>query len=260
MPPSILDRKVPLNPRFAHVRARLDTGPNQRKIMEQYQGTSGAHAHKKQADEFYVKLRPVTLGKLLEPIVDAQESIYDLGREDTASVVTSVAPASVNGSNEGNILIFDVRPFEAFERCHVFGAQHYDVAQLSKATNNFPRETYFYKGPVSCDKMVVIYDEDGKAARNIGNAFVQKGIENTYVVSAGFLGLCSACPGVLVGSPPGDDELVALLARAGLKPSGGGGASGSMSSRCSTAGSVRTQRTSLTSLAGGSSPGSTTWR
>ena len=45
---------------------------------------SGAHAHRKQADEFYVKLRPATLGKLLERIVVGLESISGHGREDTA--------------------------------------------------------------------------------------------------------------------------------------------------------------------------------
>lgn len=259
MPPrSVLDRKIPENPRFVNVRSRLDTGPNMRKVLERYQGTSGAFAHKRPADEFFVKLRPATLGELLEPLVEAQESIYNMavGREDATSVVTSVAPESAVEASEGNILIYDVRSFEAFMRGHVFGAQHYDVAQLSKSTNNFPREVYFYRGPVSCDKMVVIYDDDGKAAREIGNAFVQKGIENTYVVAGGWLGLCAACPSVLEGEVPEAEELAKLLARAGLKPSAGGSGGsqcGSASSRCSTAGSVRTQRTGLTSLAGGPS-------
>jgi len=255
MPPSVLDRKTPSNPRFSSVRPRLDTGPNMRKVLERYQGTSGAFAHKRPADEFFVKLRPATLGELLEPLVRAQESIYDLAREDTVSV-TTIAPESTAESAEGNIIIFDVRPFEAFERGHVYGAQHYDTSQLSKSTNNFPRELYFYKGPVSCDKMVVIYDEDGKAAREIGNAFVQKGIENTYVVAGGFLGLCSASPSIIEGEVPGADELTKLLARAGLKPSAGGSQCGSASSRCSTAGTVRTQRTNLSSFAGGPSSGS----
>eukprot|EP00325_Prymnesiales_sp_UTEX-LB-985_P009273 CAMPEP_0174702314 /NCGR_PEP_ID=MMETSP1094-20130205/6638_1 /TAXON_ID=156173 /ORGANISM="Chrysochromulina brevifilum, Strain UTEX LB 985" /LENGTH=254 /DNA_ID=CAMNT_0015900073 /DNA_START=29 /DNA_END=790 /DNA_ORIENTATION=- len=254
MPPStpFLERKTPENPRFQNVRPRLDTGPNMRKVLERLEGTSGAFAHKRPADEFYVKLRPSTLGALLEPLVEASESIYNLGREDTASVVTSVAPESAAGTNEGNILIYDVRSFEAFMRGHVFGAQHYDKTQLSKSTNNFPREVYFYRGPVTCDKMVVIYDEDGKAAREIGNAFVQKGIENTYVVSGGFLGLCAACPSVLEGEVPEGDELAKLLKQAGLKPAASGSQSGAASSRCSTAGSVRTQRTGLTSLVGGS--------
>lgn len=101
--------------------------------------------------------------------------------------------------------------------------------------------------------MVVIYDDDGKAAPAIGNAFVEKGIDNTYVVTGGFLGLCSACPDVLVGEAPTEVELSRLMSRAGLRPSGSS-VSSAMSSRCSTAASVRTSASRLTSIAGGASP------
>merc|ERR1711988_1708171 len=114
--------------------------------MEQTQGTSGVHAHKKKANEFYVRLKPATIGRLLAPLVQAEESVYKIGREDTASVVSSVLPEAIEASSsQGNILILDIRPFETFEQCHVFGAQHYDTAQLNRASNNFPKEVYFYK-------------------------------------------------------------------------------------------------------------------
>ena len=250
--PNILNRKVPINPKFAHVRPTLDTGMNIRKILEQHEGTSGPNAHKKKRDEFYVRLRPSTLGRLLEPAVSSVESIYQLGHEDTASVVSSVVPDAAGGSSEGNILILDLRPFEAFQRCHCYGAMHYDVANLNKASNNFPREVYFYKGSIECDKMIVLYDEDGKTAPAVGNAFVAKGIENTYVVSGGFLGMCAACQTILEGVPPDEKTLVQLMAQAGIKASTGSvsGASSAGSARCSTAGSVRSR---LTSVAGGAS-------
>jgi len=252
--PRILDRKVPLNPKFANVRPTLDTGMNMRKILEQHEGTSGPNAHKKKVNEFYVRLRPTTLGRLLEPLVDAAESVYQLGREDAGSVVSSVVPQSdATGSQDGNILILDVRSFEAFQQCHCYGAQHYDVTNLNKASNNFPREVYFYKGPITCDKMIVLYDEDGKSAPAVGNAFVEKGIENTYVISGGFLAMCAACPHILVGDAPEEGHLVQLMQRAGLKmPTGStSGASSAGSARLSTAGSVRSR---LSSVPGGPGP------
>ena len=33
----------------------------------------------------------------------------------------------------GNLLILDLRPFEEYERCHIYGAMHYDRTSLSKA-------------------------------------------------------------------------------------------------------------------------------
>ena len=52
-----------------------------------------------------------------------------------------------------------------FDRCHVYGARQFDTTSLSKSTNTFPREVYFFKGPRECDKMIVLYDEDGKKVR-----------------------------------------------------------------------------------------------
>ena len=227
---------------------------NMRKVIEQHSG-SGPNAHKKKNEEFFIRLRASTLGRLLEPLVDAEESVFGLANlavdDGARSIVSSVSPcvrsdaeASVSGyPSEGNILLFDLRPFDDFQQCHVFGAKHYDVAMLNKSTNQFPREVYYFKGPPECHKMVVLYDEDGKSAAAAGNAFVERGVENTYVVSGGFLGVCDSCPNVLVGQPPSPETLARLLDRAGLKraaPGGGSLRSDAGSVRCSTAGSVRT--------------------
>ena len=255
----ILDRKTPQNPKFANIGPTLDTGMNMRKILEKYEGTSGPNAHRRKLDEFYVRLKPATLGRLLEPVVSSTESVYGLGKEDARSVVSSVMPgADTGGPSESNILILDVRSFEDFQQCHCYSAQYYDVTNLNKASNNFPRELYFYRGPVECDKMIVIYDEDGKSASAIGNSFVEKGIENTYVVSGGFLGLCAACPSVLEGDVPDERTLADKIARAGLKLGSTSGSTTAGSVRGSTAGSVAgsvagSARSRL-SVAGGAGP------
>jgi hypothetical protein len=107
--------------------------------------------------------------------------------------------------------------------------------------------------------MIVLYDDDGKRSSKIGNAFVEKGIENTYVVSGGFLGVCATCPQILVGQPPTEVELSKRMALVGLKPSNSASPSVA-SSRISTAGSVRTHRTGLTSSQMGSPVKPSVWR
>jgi hypothetical protein len=144
------NKAVAPNRRFANTRTKLDTGPNLRKILEAQQG-SGPNAHKKHRDEFFVRLKPTTLGRLLEPLVENEETIYGLGQEDVQSVVSTVPDSAGPGAAEGNMLIFDLRPFEEFEQCHVYGATHLDPTILKRSTNNLPREVFFYKGPVECD-------------------------------------------------------------------------------------------------------------
>jgi len=247
----VLDRKVPSNPKYRNVTSKLNTGPNMRKILQQYEGTSGPNAYKKKRDEYFQRLRPSTLGRLLEPALASEESIFRLVNDDAGSVV-SVVESSAGTQGEGNLLILDLRSFERFDECHVFGAKQYDPKELSKATNNFPRDVYFYKGTADSDKMIVLYDEDGKTAPAVGNSFVEKGIENTYVVNGGFLGACAGCPAMLVGQPPNPDELVTLMQRAGLKMAASGasvcgstpGTAASVSGASQY--SARTQQTSLT--------------
>ena len=135
-------------------------------------------------------------------------------------------------------------------------------------------EVFFVKGPVESDKMVVLYDGDaGHTAHEVGNKFVTRGVENTYVVSGGFLSLAATVPHVLVGEPPTPDALVPLMAKAGLKMPGSGAStagsirpsvSGARSVRGfggappSTAGSARTGL--LSSIGGGSPTRSTPWK
>lgn len=255
------------NPRYAKVVTKLNTGPNMRKVLAQYENTSGPNARPKQQHEFYTKLKPLTLAKLLEPAMAEEESVYKLVNEDACSMVSSIVPSDAGTDvreRGANLLLLDVRSFDRYQECHLFGARHYDPVQLTKATNNFPRELYYYRGPMGGDKMIVLYDHDGKGVQAIANTFVERGVENTYVLSGGLLGAAYRCPQILVGQPPSDAEIVAGLH---LKPQGHrglAGASGLSSrpstgmSRCSTAGSTCTRNTAL-SIAGSELPAAK-WR
>ena len=189
------------NPRYAKVVTKLNTGPNMRKVLAQYENTSGPNARPKQQHEFYTKLKPLTLAKLLEPAMAEEESVYKLVNEDACSMVSSIVPSDAGTDvreRGANLLLLDVRSFDRYQECHksnpdpnpdpspdsspdpdpdpetnlhpeqechLFGARHYDPVQLTKATNNFPRELYYYRGPMGGDKMIVLYDHDGKGVQ-----------------------------------------------------------------------------------------------
>eukprot|EP00965_Chrysotila_dentata_P240394 6203685-Pleurochrysis_carterae.AAC.2 len=54
--------------------------------------------------------------------------------------VCTVASTSVENS-AASFLVY------RYEKCHIYGAMHYDRTDLNKSTNNFPREVYFFKVP-----------------------------------------------------------------------------------------------------------------
>jgi hypothetical protein len=128
--------------RYGSVGPRIDTGQSLRRIMEQYEG-GGPNARRPQKNEFFFRIKPLTVAQLLETTMAAEESIYKVDADERCSVasVTSVVQPNQGAFAAGEqFLLLDVRDEEEFDRCHVHGARHYDRRQLLRSTNNFPRE------------------------------------------------------------------------------------------------------------------------
>jgi rhodanese-related sulfurtransferase len=173
-------------------------------------------------DEYFQRLRPTTLGALLAELSARDESVYELGEGDARSVAASVrsarsvtpsviqhseaaspsAPAEQQGGHM--LLLLDVRSPEAFDQWHIRGAVSYPPSQMIHANNPLPKDIYYYRAPRdSQHKMVVVYDDEGKsAALAAGNLLVQKGVENTYVVSGGLREFAPRFPHLLEGAVP----------------------------------------------------------
>lgn len=177
--PGHLSRRTPSNPKYDGVTSRLNTGMTVAKLNKRYAGTGGPNAHRRPTNQYFAKLKPTTLAKLVEPKMEAEESIYKVEKDDAVSTVTTMVDAmqmSDDAIKNAEVMILDCRPFEDYHACRVHGAYHYDIAQLGKATNQFPRELYFFKAPIESNKMIVIYDSgrDVEATQRLGNAFVEK--------------------------------------------------------------------------------------
>ena len=96
------NKRVPSNPRYKGVVSRLDTGPNMRKILAQYEGTSGPNARVKKRDEFFMTLKPTTLAKLLEPALEQAESVYNMDSAESIGSVYSQVAANATPSEAGS--------------------------------------------------------------------------------------------------------------------------------------------------------------
>ena len=213
-----------------------------------------------QRNMFFAMIKPSALARIIEPSLEAEESIYRMCTDDAVSTVTTVqmhddGVRRFDGDSAEALLLLDLRELDDFEASHIHGARHYDRRQLSKATNQFPKEIYYYKGPATSKKLVVLYDDDGKGLAEVANGFVEKGIENTYVVAGGFIGLATRCPHVLSSALPNAPEVPSASVQVGLMQRGGAAPLGSPGlPRCGTAGSVRTQDSVLGSPGHGSAP------
>jgi len=173
-----------------------------------------ADARIKVHDEYFQRIRPTTLGAILEEISREEESVYELGTDDVVSLATSVrsgatsvvhsevASPSAVVERQSHLLLLDMRAPEEYERWHVRGAVSFPMSQLKHATHNLPQDIYYYRGPRDSDKMVVIYDEDGRTLVEAGNTLVQKGVENLYVVHGGLNQFAPRFPHLLEGHVP----------------------------------------------------------
>lgn len=57
------------------------------------------------------------------------------------------------------------------------------MSQLTHSTNYFSSEIYRYKNRP--DRMIIIYDDDERIAAPAGKLFVERGVENVYVLTGG---------------------------------------------------------------------------
>eukprot|EP00304_Pavlova_gyrans_P006449 CAMPEP_0206036000 /NCGR_PEP_ID=MMETSP1466-20131121/2483_1 /ASSEMBLY_ACC=CAM_ASM_001126 /TAXON_ID=44452 /ORGANISM="Pavlova gyrans, Strain CCMP608" /LENGTH=286 /DNA_ID=CAMNT_0053410437 /DNA_START=69 /DNA_END=929 /DNA_ORIENTATION=- len=261
---NILDKRVPArSQRYESVGSRINSGSNTRKIMQQYEGTSGPNARVKVHDEYFQWLKPTTLAALIEEI-DRQEdeSVYALANGDARSVATSVRSgaasvvhsevASPSGAQVSerhrNVLILDCRPPEEYDTWHIRGAVSYPPSQMIHASNSLPQDIYYYRGTRESSKMVILYAHDGgRAAVQAGNLLVQKGVDNTYVVSGGLSQFAPRFPHLLEGNvpdlpPPPSPMPLSSLRKPSSVARGGDG------KPPSTAHSTRTHRTVNTQL------------
>lgn len=206
-----LQKPVPKNPKYAHVRGKLQTGPTVKNRRTKFD-TSG---------EIFKRVRTSTVFRMLQRRAEDEESVFRLG--DGASVMTERTTAShaaeerrlASMIEDWDLLLLDVREAAAFEEGHISGAQSFPLLRLRR--DQMPAELYAFRNRRG--KVIVLYDEDGRSRLGIDMAsdMVRKGFENTLLMSGGVRKFASFFPRAVVGSVPvlGEEELEAAAGPGG---------------------------------------------
>eukprot|EP00112_Aurelia_sp_Birch-Aquarium-sp1_P004749 Seg154.7 transcript_id=Seg154.7/GoldUCD/mRNA.D3Y31 product="Centrosomal protein of 41 kDa" protein_id=Seg154.7/GoldUCD/D3Y31 len=90
-------------------------------------------------------------------------------------------------------LILDVRDKDAFDQCHIIGAQNYPSAMLSRSVNYFTKDILEFRNKTG--KIIVLYDEDERIATSCSTIFVQREVDNVFLLSGGMKVLSKKFPG-----------------------------------------------------------------
>jgi len=172
-----LQQRVPQNPKYENVRSTLDTGSSVNKWK-----ASNADAKPKK-DEYFKRIRGSQLIELMDEEDIEEESVYNIGVDESEENRTAVHTAEEVDPSEALFLLLDIRSEEDFNTGHIRMAIHYPHTQLHHATNYFTSEIYRYKNRP--DRMIVLYGDDDKSAAAAATLFVEKGVDNVFVLTGG---------------------------------------------------------------------------
>jgi len=192
--------------------------------------------HHPKVDEYFKRIKGGQLVELIEDEDVEEETVYGLVGQQEVSVevgATSIVHGqAANDMDEALYLLLDLRDEQDFEQCHIASAMPYPHTMLTHSTNYFSSEIYRYKNRP--DRMIIIYDDDERIAAPAGKLFVERGVENVYVLTGGLRKFCEKHEELVTGTPPEYAESCPPTAK-----SGGRSVSGGISSRAPPTASSR---------------------
>ncbi|XP_038667720.1 centrosomal protein of 41 kDa [Scyliorhinus canicula] len=98
-------------------------------------------------------------------------------------------------------LLLDVRDRDAYDQCHIIGANSYPIAMLSRTMNPYTKELLDYKNAPG--KIILLYDEDERIASQAATTLCERGFENLFMLSGGLKVVAQMFPeGLTTGSIP----------------------------------------------------------
>lgn len=120
----LLNKKVPMNPQYANVQTKLDTGARWRDDV--------TFIRPKRKNEFFGRLSADLMVQILDENEDDEESLYNLASEGVVGrVAEHSAGATVGAGGAMPYLLLDMRDGDAFDEFHIRSANHFPAAMLS---------------------------------------------------------------------------------------------------------------------------------
>ena len=204
---SLSSRRSTTSSRYSNLKPTVDTGWS----MTKWKDYRKHRVHRKR-NELFNRMKTSELAELLSERVCGQETIYALEESvetlnlnevqnesprtpRSATYDASATPPPSEG--ETSFLLLDLRQVEDFEKCHVLGASSYPTAMLSRSVNCFTPEIYSFRNKPN--RKIILYDLDEKLTAHYANVFIERGIENIWVVNGGLREFAYHFPGMLQG-------------------------------------------------------------
>lgn len=206
----VLNKKVPENPKYKHVKPAVDTGKNVKRHIDELKEKQKNCHHKK--DEVFNRVKFSTFIKLAitvakeifkqeeagdcisEENVENSSEINKIDKSRLANVLMGIGEIDLRNEKQKKVippkiekkvpyLLLDVRDKDEFIRCHIKTARHYPAAMLSRSIGYEIEEMKHYKN--NRPELIIVYDDDESIASRVATTLVQRGYENIYLLSGG---------------------------------------------------------------------------
>ncbi|CAD8099885.1 unnamed protein product [Paramecium sonneborni] len=220
-----LDKKVPKNKQYDHVKQTLNTGPTVRDI----EVVSNAKVAKKRS-ELFKRIKCSTVFNYINENTE-QETIYKLADQqqqeldqlqqfDTQSQYSqktrftevsqvsaiTYATEQLGITDQSEFLLLDLRDPDEFELYHIKEAVNFPAPNLRQ--DKLTQQIFRFKNQK--DKHIIIYHFDEKNGIPSATLFAEKGFENVYLLSGGIEKFLQNYPqgviGIKVPSIPKPEE------------------------------------------------------
>jgi len=186
-----LDKRVPRNEKYSHVRGTLDTGMTVDKVK-----FVTAREYSKRRDEIFFRITKHQLYQLLaEYEMDEQEDIAETTHNTLKIVSYNQNSAPVY---DKPYLILDVREMDAFNEYHILQARSFPYTMLRR--DQIHPEVYRFRNKP--ESLIIVCCEDEKISRESAKVLVDRGVDNVYLLTGGIHEFACDFPSLIEGFPP----------------------------------------------------------
>ncbi|TMW55614.1 hypothetical protein Poli38472_010496 [Pythium oligandrum] len=215
-PLNIMEKKIPVNPKYAKTQSKIDSGTTVQKVR--------LISHKeflKRLDETFRRVSPKCLEELFGEYEDGGGSVSDqpemvakMVKKSDGKFIMERVPAEDNQSHGGAsgprivsyeaeeqeeydppYLILDTRTKEEFAVNRIHRAKNFPAAYLNRDV--LLPEMHRFKNQES--KLIILYDQDEKTVTATAHTLVQRGFDNVYVLTGGIVDFSDEYPDRIEG-------------------------------------------------------------
>ena len=194
---SVLDRRIPPNPKYASIQSVIDTGASRKHVSKFLSDQQLA----KRRSEHFRRAKPGKLAEWLKRFDEVCESVYDIPQKnssDNSVACMSLAPSVVAPSvgirsvvestltsssfARGGLLV-DLRDFEEYKRSRISNSINHPGILIPR--DIFSPQLIEHKKRVK-GRPLIVYHKDDRKTSLYAALLVEKGWEEVWVLDGGY--------------------------------------------------------------------------